>query len=162
MDKVRAGGPPLMADEMLGTLAKWLRVAGVDCEYASGMDDDRILDVALSGRTVLTRDKLLAQRCGEMGVYVVSDDLEEQLVQVLGAFPRLMDGETLSRCLVCNVPVEPASAAEVKGSVPEGVLERTKEFWRCPTCGRAYWEGSHVEDMRDRLASIMARVREGP
>ncbi len=159
MGEVRTSGPSLMADDMLGTLAKWLRVAGVDCDYANGMDDDQLLEVALSGRTVLTRDKVLARRCGEMGVYVLSDDLEEQLVQVLRTFPELMEGETLSRCLVCNVPVEPAEPEEVQGSAPEGVLERHREFWRCPSCGRAYWEGTHVKDMRDRLTIVIERAR---
>jgi uncharacterized protein with PIN domain len=149
-----------MADNMLGTLAKWLRVAGADCAYADGMNDDRLLEVATTGRTVLTRDKLLAQRCGERGLYVVSDDLGEQLVQVLRAFPGLMEGEALSRCLVCNVPVEPTSAEEVEGSAPEGVMERHRDFWRCPSCGRVYWVGTHVENMRDRMASIMERARE--
>jgi uncharacterized protein with PIN domain len=150
-----------MADNMLGTLAKWLRVAGADCEYAQGMDDDRLLQVARSGRTVLTRDKLLAQRCGEGGLYVPSDDLEEQLVQVMRAFPILLEGEPLSRCLVCNVPVEAARPTEVEGSVPASVIERHDEFLRCPGCGRAYWKGSHVEDMLARLDVIRQRVREG-
>jgi uncharacterized protein with PIN domain len=149
-----------MADNMLGTLAKWLRVAGADCDYAEGMEDDRLLEVALSGRTVLTRDRLLAQRCGERGLYVPSDDLEEQLVQVMRAFPGLMEGEPLSRCLVCNVPVETATPEEVEGSVPAPVLERHEEFLVCPRCGRAYWSGSHVEDMQARLEVIVERARE--
>lgn len=159
MGPLQGGAPPLMADNMLGTLAKWLRVAGADCAYAEGMDDEELMEVAASGRTVLTRDRLLAQRCGEAGLYVASDDLEEQLVQVFVAWPDLMDGEVLSRCLVCNVPVEPATREEVSGSAPEGVLSRHDEFWRCPSCGRAYWDGTHVEDMRHRLAAIRSRLR---
>ena len=90
-----------MADNMLGTLAKWLRVGGADCDYAEGMDDDALVEVAASGRTVLTRDRLLAQRCGGNGLYIVSDQLEEQLLQVLRRMPDLMDLEPISRCLVC-------------------------------------------------------------
>jgi uncharacterized protein with PIN domain len=150
-----------MADNMLGTLAKWLRVAGADCGYAEGMDDDQLLELARSGRRVLTRDKMLAQRCGDAGLYVPSDDLEEQLVQVMRAFPALMAGEPLSRCLVCNVPVEAAAPEEVEGTVPAAVLERHDGFLRCPRCGRAYWTGSHVEDMLARLEVIRGRAMEG-
>jgi uncharacterized protein with PIN domain len=77
------------------------------------------------------------------------------------AFPQLLDGEPLSRCLVCNVPVETATSTEVEGSVPAPVLERHDEFLRCPSCGRAYWTGSHVEDMLARLEAIRERAREG-
>ena len=162
MDPLQLGPPQLMADNMLGTLAKWLRVAGTDCEYADGMEDDDLVQVGLSGRLVLTRDKLLAQRCGEGGLYVASDVLEEQLLQVLRTMPSLLEGEPLSRCLACNVPVAVASPSGLRSSVPAGVLERHDEFWACPRCGRAYWKGTHVEDMLDRLAIIRGRAREQP
>ncbi len=158
MDPLPGDGPPLMADNMLGTLAKWLRVAGADCDYAEGMEDDGLLEVASVGRIVLTRDRLLAQRCGPRGLYVGSDDLEEQLLQVLRAFPGLMEGRPLSRCLVCNVPVDPAAREVVADRVPDGVLELHDEFWACPRCDRVYWMGTHVEDMLSRLDLIRSRV----
>lgn len=161
MDKLQREAPVLMADNMLGTLAKWLRVAGADCEYAEGMGDDDLLEVATSGRLVLTRDRLLAKRCGEAGLYVGSDVLEEQIAQVFRAMPSLMDGAPLSRCLVCNVPVEGVGPDDVRGSVPEGVVQRHDEFWTCRRCGRVYWRGTHVADMLDRLESIRASVRPG-
>ena len=150
-----------MADSMLGTLSKWLRVAGADCDYAAGMDDDGLVTVAGGGRLVLTRDRELARRCGPRSLYVPSDDLEEQILLVLRTFPGLTEGEPLSRCLVCNVPVDGATPEEVAGTAPEGVLERHKEFWLCPRCGRAYWRGTHVEDMLTRLDRLKERARQG-
>jgi len=149
-----------MCDDMLGTLAKWLRVAGVDCDYAGGMTDDGLVQVARGGRTVLTRDRVLAARCADRGLYVESDDLERQLLQVMAAMPGQVEGaEPLSRCLVCNVPVVDAPPDEVGGRVPPGVLERTREFWRCPRCDRVYWVGTHVEDMERRLRGLVERAR---
>lgn len=159
MDKVRGPAPRLMADNMLGTLAKWLRVVGVDCDYAAGLDDDALADVATGGRIVITRDKDLARRCGDAAIYVKSDVLERQLLQVLGELPELLGSEPLSRCLVCNVPVVDASPEEVSSRVPPGVRERTTVFWTCPRCSRIYWEGSHVGDMESRLSSILEAVR---
>ncbi len=147
---------------MLGTLAKWLRVAGADCAYAHGMEDDELVEVAASGRRVLTRDRTLARRCGKGGLYVASDELEEQIRQVFQAMPSLMDGVPLSRCLVCNVPVERVGIEDVRASVPEGVVQRHDEFWSCGRCGRVYWKGTHVEDMLSRLDLLRARVRTGP
>jgi uncharacterized protein with PIN domain len=148
-----------MADNMLGTLAKWLRVAGADCDYAEGMDDDGLVEVAASGRTVLTRDKLLAQRCEDRGMYIVSDQLDEQLLQVLRGLPDLMECRPLSRCLVCNVQVERATRDQVADRAPGGVLERHDEYWVCPRCQRAYWKGTHVVDMLVRLEGLMERAR---
>jgi len=149
-----------MCDDMLGTLAKWLRVAGVDCGYAGGMTDDGLVEVARRGRTVLTRDRRLAARCGDRGLYVESDELEMQLLQVMAAMPGLVEGSTpLSRCIVCNVEVVDAAPDEVGGRVPSGVLERTSEFWRCPRCGRVYWTGTHVADMERRLRGLLERAR---
>ena len=158
MDPLPGDGPPLMADNMLGTLAKWLRVAGADCEYAEGMEDDGLVEVASAGRLVLTRDRLLAQRCGSRGLYVVSDDLEEQLLQVLASYPGLMEGRPLSRCLVCNVPVDAIGRDQVEDRVPEGVWDRHDEYWSCPRCDRVYWMGTHVEDMLARLDLIRSRL----
>jgi hypothetical protein len=149
-----------MCDDMLGTLAKWLRVAGVDCDYAGGMSDDGLVEVARGGRTVLTRDRGLVARCGDRGLYVESDDLGLQLLQVMAAMPGLVEGsEPLSRCLVCNVEVVDAAPDEVAGRVPPGVLERTREFWRCPRCDRVYWTGTHVADMERRLRGLVERAR---
>jgi uncharacterized protein with PIN domain len=150
-----------MADNMLGTLAKWLRVAGADCAYADGMDDDGLVEVASAGRTVLTRDRLLAQRCGPRGLYVGSDDLDEQILLVMDAFPEVMEARPLSRCLVCNVPVEPLERADAEGRVPEGVLQRHHEFWACPSCQRVFWRGTHVENMLARLEYLRSRSGRG-
>lgn len=159
MDPLQGDPIALMADNMLGTLAKWLRVAGADCDYAEGMDDDGLVEVAASGRTVLTRDRLLAQRCGHRGMYIASDQLDEQLLQVLRQIPGLKDCEPLSRCLVCNVPVEQATRDQVEDRAPDGVLERHDVYWSCPRCRRAYWKGTHVVDMLVRLEELKERAR---
>ena len=152
--------PRFAADCMLGTLAKWLRVAGLDCDYAGGMTDDGLAEVARGGRTLLTRDRALAARCGDRGLYVESDDLELQLLQVMAAMPGLVEGsEPLSRCLVCNVEVVDAALDEVAARVPQGVLDRVREFWRCPRCDRVYWTGTHVADMERRLRGLVERAR---
>ncbi len=42
-------------------------------------------------------------------------------------------------------------AEHVKGLVPEAVRSRHQEFWRCPSCKRVYWQGSHWDKMVERL-----------
>ena len=48
-----------------------------------------------------------------------------------------------TRCGACNGELESAAPESVKGDVPPGVAERNTEFWRCKSCRKVFWEGSH-------------------
>ena len=140
----------LLCDHMLGTLAKWLRFMGYDTAYPGPTGDTLLIAAAQAeGRVLLTRDKELAARCPG-AVRVRSDVLEEQVREVAGAL-RLSLVDPLSRCSLCNGRLEPAPPELVRGLVPEGVRARHTEFWRCPACGKVYWQGSHWDKMVERL-----------
>jgi len=143
----------LICDHMLGSLARWLRFMGHDTAYPKAMDDrDLIRKARDEDRVLLTRDKELAARFAG-AIVVRSDVLEAQIREVASALPlRVFD--PLSRCSVCNTPIEPASLEAVRDLVPEGVLARERAFWRCPTCGKVYWQGSHWDKMIERLNSL--------
>jgi uncharacterized protein with PIN domain len=85
-------------------------------------------------------------------LYVESDDPDVQLVEVSRAF-HLTAENALSRCSVCNVPIERVAKAAARERVPQGVYDRHREFWRCGQCGRFYWQGSHYE-------RVLAKVRQ--
>ena len=143
----------LICDHMLGSLARWLRFMGHDTAYPKAMDDrDLIRKAREEDRVLLTRDKELAARFAG-AIVVRSDVLEAQIREVASALPlRVLD--PLSRCSACNTPIEPASLEAVRDLVPEGVLARERAFWRCPTCGKVYWQGSHWDKMIERLNSL--------
>ncbi|MGQ0798349.1 MAG: Mut7-C RNAse domain-containing protein [Methanobacteriota archaeon] len=140
----------ILCDHMLGSLARWLRFVGYDTAYPPAIEDRELIAQARAeGRVLLTRDKELAARF-DGAVCVGSDVLEEQIREVARALPlRIVD--PLSRCSLCNTPVVPVCAAAVRELVPEGVRSRHKEFWRCPTCSKVYWQGSHWDKMVERL-----------
>lgn len=146
-----------LCDHMLGTLAKWLRFLGHDATYPGPLDDRELLALAArEGRVLLTRDRELAARVpGALGV--VSDDLDDQLLQVLKAF-NLKADIALTRCSVCNAPLREATKEEARGNVPKKVLERQEEFWHCDTCGRFYWQGSHWDNMTNRVRSLREKA----
>ncbi len=51
-----------IADVMVGKLARWLRVLGLDVSYSNNYEDDEIIDIAESeDRVILTRDTGLAE-----------------------------------------------------------------------------------------------------
>ncbi len=128
---------------MLMRLARWMRMAGHDVSNPpEGADDSDLIEIALAeGRTLLTRDRLLAKRCGwaeASCILITSSDLDEQLSEIEEAGISLeLEPE---RCTLCNGPLE-----EVEGS------EGGPALWRCERCGKLYWRGSHWRGIRDRL-----------
>ena len=140
----------LLCDHMLGSLARWLRLMGYDTGYPKpGPDRELVERVRREARILLTRDKQLAARVPG-AVQVRSDELEEQIREVAAVLNlRLVD--PLSRCSLCNEVLVPAPLEDLKDSVPEGVRSRHHEFWRCLSCHRVYWQGSHWDKMVARL-----------
>ncbi len=61
-----------------------------------------------------------------------------------------------TRCSRCNTPLEPASKAEARGSVPTRVWHAESRFRRCPGCARFYWSGSHTDRMRRVIDGVLA------
>jgi hypothetical protein len=90
------------------------------------------------------------------GLRVHATDPAEQLVEVVGRLQ--LEGELapLTRCAVCNTPVQPVAREAVRDQVPPPVLARQHRFCRCPSCRRLYWEGGHIRRWRARLAARLA------
>jgi uncharacterized protein with PIN domain len=145
--------PRFLADVMLERLARWLRVLGVDVESADATSADR--DIArravAEGRVLLTRDRRLPVE-HEAGEHLVvrSGVPLEQLAEVVARYAIALPPELFTRCLLCNVPLEPGPDADT----PAGAR-------RCPRCCRDYWEGSHTRRMRAALARAFPALRGG-
>ena len=143
-----------VVDVMLGSLARWLRRLGYDTDYANDRDDRELVRIARAeGRILLTRDNALAARRGISAFLIESQVLDEQLMQVVHAFP-LPQGIALPRCSECNTPLADVSPDEVVDDVPPYVHRTHKHFRRCPGCGRVYWPGSHWERIGRRLKQM--------
>lgn len=149
----------LLCDHMLGTLAKWLRFMGYDTAYPGPLDDTALIATAnREARVLLTRDKELASRLPG-AIRVRSDDLEEQIREVATALElRVLD--PLSRCSLCNTILVPVRKEDLGERVPKGVRDRHDRFWRCPSCNRVYWQGSHWDKMIERLNRLPLRSME--
>jgi hypothetical protein len=146
--------PRFAADEMLGSLARWLRIMGYDTTYEKDRGDDDILRLSREeGRVILTRDEELAARGAPSSLYVLSDDLDEQLRQVIDACGLRAD-ESMVRCTVCNGTLDAVPKESLRGKVPDGALDSHQEFYVCHSCGKAYWKGSHWNNIRKRLESL--------
>ncbi len=151
--------PTFIADAMLGRLARALRMLGLDTEYRPDIADNELKMTALrEGRAILTRDHEVADTNLPVTVLLIeSDHVEEQLLQTVRAFRIAPGGRLFSRCLICNVEVENVAKREVKERVPEYVYETQRHFSRCPSCGRVYWEATHVERAREWLERVLGK-----
>jgi uncharacterized protein len=150
--------PRFVLDVHLGTLARRLRLLGVDAAYASDRDDDDLIDQAnAEGRVLLTKDRgLLCRRKLSTGAYVRGTRTEDQLRDVLDRFaPRLAPW---TRCPACNGPLQPAARDEVEHLLLPGTRRTYHEFARCADCGRAYWRGAHSVRLEAIVNSAAAIV----
>jgi uncharacterized protein with PIN domain len=151
--------PRFLADANVGRLARWLRAYGYDAAYAAHVDDSQLIGRALAeGRVLLTRDSGLMQRRvvarGSLpAVLLRSDRVDDQLRQVVGEL-ELPGDRALSRCLECNVELEPRPKAEVSERLPPHVRATQVRFSECPRCGRVYWPGTHWQRMRERMGAL--------
>ncbi|WP_327296007.1 MULTISPECIES: Mut7-C RNAse domain-containing protein [unclassified Streptomyces] len=148
-------GAPLrfLLDVHLGTLARRLRLLGVDTAYFSEDIGDPALATysAQHRRVLLSRDRgLLRRRELWAGAYVYSDQPDEQLRDVLGRFAP--DLAPWTRCSACNGELAPATKESVRERI-EGGTERSHDvFAQCLVCRRVYWRGAH----HHRLEAIVA------
>ncbi|MGX1477120.1 UNVERIFIED_CONTAM: uncharacterized protein with PIN domain [Streptomyces canus] len=154
-------GAPLrfLLDVHLGTLARRLRLLGVDTAYESTDIGDPALATrsATEKRVMLSRDRgLLHRRELWAGAFVYSTRPEDQLRDVLDRFrPEL---RPWTRCTACNGLLREATKEQVADRL-EGGTERSYDvFAQCQECGRAYWKGAHHEQLEAIVANALAEV----
>jgi uncharacterized protein len=139
-----------IADAMLGKLAKRMRLLGFDVLYGRTLDDNEIIRLSLEqNRVILTRDTELAGRpLATHLLFIKHDSVKDQLGQIIDTFVIESVPAPLTRCSVCNDTLLPITKQDIKDIVPEYVYINYSGFLRCVSCGRVYWEGSHVRNMR--------------
>ncbi|WP_018544174.1 Mut7-C RNAse domain-containing protein [Streptomyces sp. LaPpAH-108] len=155
----RVPGAPLrfLLDVHLGTLARRLRLLGVDTAYESLDIGDPALAArsAAERRVLLSRDRgLLRRRELWAGAYVYSTRPEEQLREVLERFgPEL---RPWTRCTACGGSLRSASAEEVADRLEDGTRRSYDVFAVCGECGRAYWKGAHHAQLEAIVAQAVS------
>jgi uncharacterized protein len=146
-----------VADAMLGKLAKWLRVMGIDVLYDPDGTDAQLLQCAeRCGRILLTRNRRLMHRRGPaQRLYVESDYYHEQVRQVVHAFPLAESIQVFSRCLQCNSVLGAIAKQLVADKVPPYVYATQMIFKHCAVCDRLYWGGTHRDNMLRQLQAML-------
>lgn len=152
-------GPDMrfIVDRMLGTLTRYLRFMGYDTTSANGLvegnakEDTLLLDMAAQEhRVLLTRDAELARRGKNRAVLIRSEDVIEQVQQLIdaGLIERRV---TMSRCSLCNTPLREANTCEIQAAEYAPKDWRNLTFYWCERCRKLYWNGSHGKQLEKRI-----------
>lgn len=150
----------LIADSMLGDVARKLRLYGLDVLYYKQGDDEGLLR-NYRDRVLLTGDEELYRRAvaeGRSAILVkVGGDKARVVAGVLrelGVRPSL----ALNRCTVCNGRLRRAGPEDLRG-VPEAVRASRREFYVCESCGKVYWIGGHWRGIREFSRRVKEELR---
>ena len=149
--------PRFIADVHLKTLARRLRMLGFDTLYDRTLEDHTLAEQSKSeGRVLLSRDtQLLMRNTVTHGLYIRSTDPAKQVLEVIKRFSLLEKITPFRRCIPCNGEIVCVPKGEIPlNAIPPAVWEREDTFYRCNSCGKYYWKGSHVDRMLKTLSEI--------
>lgn len=111
---------------------------------------------AEESRILLTRDRNLLKRAIiTRGYWVRSADPRSQIREILDRFDLRGSVRPFCRCLVCNGLLQSVPKAEVFSQLPPRVRLEQEEFYRCSSCGKVYWPGSHCRSMNRMLEELL-------
>jgi len=145
-----------IADGMLGSFTRWLRILGCEVKYLNEASDETLLEVAeKEGRVLLTRDLELFQRARTRGLealFIKGETKPEKMVEVARRYKIPLEVDlSISRCPTCGFRIRRVEKSEVFDKIPKGTFTRYSEFWLCAGCGKVYWQGSHWEKINETL-----------
>jgi uncharacterized protein with PIN domain len=152
--------PLFLIDQMLGELARWLRLLGYDTHYDKGLTDDELISRSKTeNRILLTSDLELFRKAIKQGAHsllIKPGNLASRLAVVAKKYGlELRLDPANSRCPICNGKIrEHTDMNELRKKVPTRVLNANKEFWVCTVCGKTYWIGGHWKNITKTISEV--------
>lgn len=154
--------PPRFAcDAMLGGLARWLRAAGYDASWHDGIPDGDLVKLGQAeGKVVLSSDTDIFAyalvRDGHVAALFVprAEPIPVQLAHILR---ELNLPQREPRCMACSGELVDLPKEEAAALVPAKSLAAHERFWKCQTCGKAFWHGTHWRQIAAGLRQAYSR-----
>jgi uncharacterized protein with PIN domain len=137
-----------ITDSALAALARRLRVLGYDVTTMTG-DLDEVCRVARrEQRIVLTMSVRVPRSCAFAERLVVRrEDVAASVREVFVQFQP--SSPPFSRCTHCNTLLEAADDPDRLARAPVPPPSGVPVTGQCPECLRCYWNGSHVQRLRE-------------
>jgi uncharacterized protein len=144
-----------VCDVMLGKLAKYLRVFGLDTIYAkTGKEFNKYMALD-EGTPPYLFTRRVHVRSGDRTILVRSDRPRDQLKEVWHIINLYVDTKNImGRCIECNVPLIDVVREDVEPHVPEFIFHRYNSFKQCPSCRKVYWSGTHSSHMLQFIKEV--------
>jgi uncharacterized protein with PIN domain len=155
--------PAFILDVHLGKLARYLRMLGLDTLYRNDYLDREIVRIARTqNRIILTRDvEILKKKEVTRGFWIRAQNPTKQLIEVLDRLDLYSHVNPFRRCMACNGLIEKVETDAVADRLDAETKKYFKEFYRCTSCDKIYWKGSHYERMKKMLEGIQPSPRSG-
>jgi len=144
-------------DVHLGKLARLVRMLGFDCIYETDLEDKTIIKIAKKEkRIILTRDKgLLKDKTITHGHWVRETEPKKQLKEILSLYDLFKKVEPFTRCMECNGRIVETDKSSILDKLPPKTKDYFEIFYICTQCKNIYWEGSHYENMKEFIKTIL-------
>ncbi len=149
-------------DVHLGTLARYLRMAGFDTVYRNDLDDPEIAAISQEEtRIVLTRDiGILKRNEVRRGYWVRNTDPDKQFREIVERFHLNTKLNPFKRCIRCNGVIRKVPKQDILHLLPNETKKNYTDFSRCRKCGNIYWKGSHYRKMMEKLNTVLGHEDE--
>lgn len=153
-----------IADVMLGSLSRWLRLFGFDTLYSNNFTDKELIKISIQDcRILLTKDTLLAKsKLLKSVLFIHSENVKEQIKEVLSQIPCLVNLVSLKpRCPLCNGEMEKVKKNEVEKigyEIPDYIVFTSEEFIICKLCKKVYWHGTHKDRINKMKKEILKEM----
>lgn len=143
-----------VVDVNLGKLARLLRLLGFDTLFANSYSDQEITEISVDQkRIILTRDRrLLYAKAITHGYWVRAVIPKLQLEEVIARFDLGDRIRPFHRCTACNGLIGSVEKQQVLDLLEPKTKKYYDIFYRCPDCGKIYWQGSHIDHIKERFA----------
>ena len=144
--------PLFIADVHLGTLARYLRLAGFDTYYENNFSNDELVYLAIAdNRTLLSRKKTFTSREQLKFFHITHEDPKQQFELVFKHFRLKEFFHPFTRCLACNHDLIEVSKETIRNQLELQTVLYYNHFWQCKGCRKVYWKGSHYQRMKQFL-----------
>ncbi len=131
--------------------------------YDVKLNDSELLEMAKKEtRVLLTKDLELYQRAIARGIgayFVEGKSESERLAELAKRYGLTLSIDMeKSNCPVCNTPLKPASKEQLLNELHKNTLTYYDKFWKCPNCGKVYWQGAHWKQINSKLTEAQAKL----
>ena len=144
-------------DVHLGKLAGYLRMFGFNTWYRNDYEDAELAQISVDeNRILLTRDMgLLKRSIVTYGYFLRETNPKRQLREILHRFDLFRIVTPFNHCIHCNGAIQCVPKNEISDQVKADILQYYDKFYRCDSCRKIYWKGSHYPKIQTFIEEIL-------